>query len=159
MSNDNEGRQRYKSCVERMNATELEHRTVEIGRDLFARAAAEEPGFGSSEWFDERMMSLTMRDEMVKVQLFRFVDVLPGLRSHRDINRHLREYFTDVKDHLPAVLRGAVNWIPDDGVVGSLIAKAARFNANRLARRFIAGTDLDETLATLVRLRRQNLAF
>ena len=37
MSNDNEGRQRYKSCVERMNATDIEHRTVEIGKDLFAR--------------------------------------------------------------------------------------------------------------------------
>jgi RHH-type proline utilization regulon transcriptional repressor/proline dehydrogenase/delta 1-pyrroline-5-carboxylate dehydrogenase len=40
-----------------------------------------------------------------------------------------------------------------------LLARAARGNAERLARRFIAGSNLDEALRTVARLRRQQLAF
>jgi RHH-type proline utilization regulon transcriptional repressor/proline dehydrogenase/delta 1-pyrroline-5-carboxylate dehydrogenase len=49
--------------------------------------------------------------------------------------------------------------MPEDGILGGSVAKLARFNATRMARRFIAGADVDETLATIERLRRQGLGF
>ncbi|HXE55719.1 MAG TPA: L-glutamate gamma-semialdehyde dehydrogenase [Tepidisphaeraceae bacterium] len=142
-----------------MTGTGLEARTQEIGREIFRRVRAAEHSIFSPGWWDERLMGFAMRDPDVKVQLFRLVDTLPALKTNRDVTRHLREYFQTVQSRLPAVLRRAVNWIPEDGAVGGLVAKAARFNATRLARRFIAGTDVDETLATIEQLRKQDLGF
>src|SRR5437867_11265725 len=53
-----------------------------------------EPLF-SKAGFYQRLMALSMRDERFKVQLFRFVDVLPSLRHSREIIGHLNEYFSD----------------------------------------------------------------
>jgi len=53
-----------------------------------------EPLF-SKAGFYQRLMALSMRDERFKVQLFRFVDVLPSLRHSREIIEHLNEYFSD----------------------------------------------------------------
>ena len=39
------------------------------------------------------MMDWAMADERLKVELFRFVDVFPTLRTAEEIDRHLREYF------------------------------------------------------------------
>src|SRR5213592_1493997 len=80
-------------------------RTREIGRGIFARVREEQPGVGSAGWWDEKMMGLTMRDEGVKIQLFRFVDALPALRTAPSISRHLKEYFAQVQERLPAVAR------------------------------------------------------
>lgn len=104
-------------------------------------------------------MALSMRDPAVKVQLFRLVDTLPALQTKQAIARHLREYLETVNDRLPAPLRSAVSWLPNDGFLGGMVASAARFNATRLARRFIAGTTVDETFETILDLRKHGLGF
>ncbi|HSZ59328.1 MAG TPA: L-glutamate gamma-semialdehyde dehydrogenase [Tepidisphaeraceae bacterium] len=142
-----------------MTVDALEARTREIGREIFSRAADQSPSILSPRWWDERVMALAMRDPAVKVQLFRLVDTLPSLRSDRAVTRHLREYFQTVDDRLPAILRRSVDRIPEDGFVGKAVAQVARFNATRMARRFIAGTDVDQTLETIERLRGQGLGF
>jgi RHH-type proline utilization regulon transcriptional repressor/proline dehydrogenase/delta 1-pyrroline-5-carboxylate dehydrogenase len=104
-------------------------------------------------------MEWTMADEAVKVQLFRFIDALPLLQSPAQVSRHLREYFEEVGPRLPTFLRRALPWLPEKGFAGRLLANTARANAERLARRFIAGSNLDEALHTIARLRRRSLAF
>ena len=140
-------------------AAGLEARTQEIGREIFRWVAESGDSILSPRWWDDRLMALTLRDPAVKVQLFRLVDTLPALRDDRAVVRHLREYFQTIQEHVPAVLRPAVRWMPQEGLLGDLIASTARFNATRLARRFIAGTTVDETLATLLELRRRQMGF
>jgi RHH-type proline utilization regulon transcriptional repressor/proline dehydrogenase/delta 1-pyrroline-5-carboxylate dehydrogenase len=142
-----------------MTAEQLEAGTREIGREIFSRLRSESPSILSPRWWDERMMGLAMRDPAVKVQLFRLVDTLPSLRTNRSVTCHLREYLDTVEDRLPSLLRRSVSWIPEDGFLGGAVAKVARFNATRMARRFIAGTDVEQTLATIERLRGQGLGF
>ena len=142
-----------------MTGTAVEARTREIGREIFRRSREADHSIISPRWWDERLMALTMRDPAVKVQLFRLVDTLPALQTNHSVTRHLREYFEAVQDRLPPLVRRMVGWIPEDGAVGGIIARAARFNATRLARRFIAGTDVDETLATIEDLRNQDQGF
>jgi RHH-type transcriptional regulator, proline utilization regulon repressor / proline dehydrogenase / delta 1-pyrroline-5-carboxylate dehydrogenase len=137
----------------------LENRTREIGREIFSRLEAQHTSPFAPRWWDDRLMAFTIRDEAVKVQLFRLVDTLPALQTKPAIARHLREYFQTVNDRLPLPLRKAVDWLPNDGLLGGLVAGAARFNATRLARRFIAGTTVDETLETIEDLRKQGLGF
>src|SRR5207237_5529929 len=79
----------------------IERRTREIGREIFRRVESAHHLPLSPGWWDERMMALSMRDEAVKVQLFRLVDTLPALNTPRAVTRHLREYFETVDDRLP----------------------------------------------------------
>jgi RHH-type proline utilization regulon transcriptional repressor/proline dehydrogenase/delta 1-pyrroline-5-carboxylate dehydrogenase len=137
----------------------LEDLTRDYGREIFARIHHEHPFPFGPGWWDERLMAWTMGDEAIKVQLFRFVDVLPLLRSPEQVNRHLREYFGQAEEHLPAWLRLGLRCFPRDGFAGRLLARAARQNAERLARRFIAGSNVDQALNAIASLRRRSLAF
>src|SRR5207253_3831084 len=73
--------------------------------------------------------------------------------------RHLREYFTEARERLPHWMQLGLRYMPDNGFAGNLLARTARWNAERLARRFIAGSNVDEALAAIARLRRRSLAF
>jgi RHH-type transcriptional regulator, proline utilization regulon repressor / proline dehydrogenase / delta 1-pyrroline-5-carboxylate dehydrogenase len=137
----------------------LETLTTRYGQEIFSRLERPTPlPFGPS-WWDERLMEWSMGDEAIKVQLFRFVDVLPLLRTPADITRHLREYFGQTREHLPGWLSKALRWLPSQGVLGSLLAQTAHRSAERLARKFIAGSNLEEATAAIAALRRRSLAF
>ena len=51
------------TAVDRQEHSDVEARTREIGREVFRRAMEDEPSVMSADWWDERMMALTMRDE------------------------------------------------------------------------------------------------
>src|SRR5207237_1266261 len=91
--------------------------------------------------------------------LFRFIDALPLLHSPQEITRHLREYFAEAGPNLPGWLRFGLRWFPGNGFAGRVLARAARSNAQRLARRFIAASDLEGVLSVIAGMRRRSLAF
>ena len=136
----------------------IDELTFAYGQELFARVDRRGPILFSPSWWDERIMEWTMADEAVKLQLFRFIDVLPLLRSPPTITRHLREYFEEAGPALPRWARWGLRWLPQDGWLAGLVARSARKNAERLARRFIAGSKVDEALETIHALRRRKLA-
>jgi RHH-type proline utilization regulon transcriptional repressor/proline dehydrogenase/delta 1-pyrroline-5-carboxylate dehydrogenase len=142
-------------------STYLERRTLAIGRDLFARVhAIESHRAGLSPFsLDRWLMRQGMKDEAVKAQLFRFIDVLPVLRSSTAINRHLKEYLGNSQSHLPAWQRAAVNRIPISGPLGAAVAKAAHLSTGQMAKRFIAASDLDGAVEAVNALRQRGLAF
>jgi RHH-type transcriptional regulator, proline utilization regulon repressor / proline dehydrogenase / delta 1-pyrroline-5-carboxylate dehydrogenase len=140
-------------------ATELESLTHDYGREIFARLHRSGPLPFTPAWLDERLMGWTMADPAVKVQLFRFIDCLPLLRSPADITRHLREYFGEAGPSVPRWIHRGLRWLPEHGRLGQLLAKTASWSAERMARRFIAGSNLEETLRAVARLRSQSLAF
>ncbi len=142
-----------------LNLDRLEQRTRAFGQEMFARVSQRSPLLFSSRWWDERLMDWTMHDETVKVQLFRFIDALPQLRSAESITRHLHEYFTETRDHLPGWARFGLRFLPRRGWLASLVARAARGNAESLAHKFIAGSNVDEALAAVERLRRKRQTF
>ena len=151
---------------------DIERLTQAYGRELFARLDTHGPMALSPRWWDDRLMKWTMGDEAVKLQLFRFIDVLPLLRGPDEIVRHLREYFQEAGQHLPPWARFGLRWLPDtslkrkrrktfarSGLCARLLAYLAQHNAQRLARRFIAGSNLEEALQAVARLRRRRLTF
>jgi RHH-type proline utilization regulon transcriptional repressor/proline dehydrogenase/delta 1-pyrroline-5-carboxylate dehydrogenase len=137
----------------------LEEQTRRYGRAIFERMARPAPLPFTPSWWDDRLMEWSMGDEAVKLQLFRFVDVLPLLRTPADVTRHLREYFGEADGRLPAWLGRGVRWLPERGALGRLLAATARRSAERLARKFIAGSNVAEALGAIARLRRRSLAF
>jgi RHH-type proline utilization regulon transcriptional repressor/proline dehydrogenase/delta 1-pyrroline-5-carboxylate dehydrogenase len=137
---------------------EVEALTQRIGREIFARVGRGPTPF-TPAWLDDRLMGLTMGDEAVKLQLFRFVDVLPQLDTPEQITRHLREYFHEARDRLPRWLLWGLKLLPERGLAGRALAAATRWSARRLARKFIAGSNIPEAVDAVAELRRRSLAF
>ncbi len=137
----------------------VEQATLEFGRQLFAQLKRRSPSIFERRWWDDRILSWAMSDESVKVQMFRFIDVLPMLRSRESITRHLQEYFDEVRTRFPKAVRLALDVSQPDSLLGRALAFGARSNARRMAQRFIAGTTVEEVLATVSKLRRQGFAF
>ncbi|HEY5387376.1 MAG TPA: hypothetical protein VIL79_05670, partial [Thermoleophilia bacterium] len=80
-----------------MDATEAgrarEERIQATARQIFAATREDKPSLLSPERWQGEMMEWAMADERLKVEMLRFVDVFPTLRSRREMSRHLREYF------------------------------------------------------------------
>ena len=139
------------------SATDL--RTRQFGRELFARLDRQGPVLFSRPWLDDQLMGLGMYDPALKVQLFRFVDTLPYLKDGADISRHLAEYLAEAGDTLPWWVRAGARLLPGGGVLGGLLAYAARAGATRMARKFIAGSNVAEAVGAVRDLRARRLAF
>ncbi len=140
----------------------IEASTQEAGRTLWRQWKRRQPTMFERRWWDDRILGVAMADESVKVQMFRFVDVLPRLKSHVDVTRHLQEYFEEVRNHLPwavELVKFGIHNIPLNSVFSRALAYNARTNALRMAKRFIAGTNPPEVLHAVTMLREQGLAF
>src|SRR5580704_11007080 len=137
----------------------IEAETQQIGRELFAHLERRSPSIFERRWWDDRILSWAMADESVKVQMFRFVDVLPMLHTHDAVTRHLQEYFDEVRSHLPLAVRLGLEISQPNSVLGKALALNARSNATRMSQRFIAGAKVEEVLAAVTKLRKQGFAF
>lgn len=142
-----------------MSSLDVETLTRRLGSELFARVSGVGPIPFTPTWWDDRLMDWTMGNEAMKVQLFRFVDVLPQLDTSASIARHLKEYFHEAGEALPGWLRLGTWLLPQGGPIAWLVAKVARLSASRLARKFIAGENVPQALEAIARLRRRSLAF
>ena len=137
----------------------VETETGEVGRWLVSHMHRRKSSIFERRWWDDRILSWAMADESVKVQMFRFVDVLPMLGHHEQVARHLQEYFEEVDEHLPSAARLFVEHAGPNTVLGRALAVNARSNARRMADRFIAGHTSDEVLQSVTKLRKQGFAF
>ena len=102
----------------------------------------------------QRVMELSMRDEDFKVQMFRFVDVLPSLQRSRDIVQHLDEYFAEMRNG--ALLRTGVRVAK---IAPWISAFVLRRNVAGMARQFIAGKNPQDVTKTLRRRYQQKIGF
>lgn len=151
--------------------SELEQRTRAIASELLERLRAARPRPWQSAWYQERMLRQLMSDSHLKVQAFRFIDTLPVLSAPQELGAHLREYFTGGEVNgrrepgpssgsaLGGFLRGWTNWSHDDGARARVTGWAARRAALAMSGSFIAGSNIREAEAAIVRMRRKKLAF
>ncbi|MBI5693220.1 MAG: bifunctional proline dehydrogenase/L-glutamate gamma-semialdehyde dehydrogenase [Verrucomicrobia bacterium] len=128
----------------------LETRVRAIGDEIFAAMdASPAPGIFSKKGAYARVMDWAMKDPAFKTQLFRFVDVLPTLKSSAEIVRHLQEYLGDKAVELnPAMKAG----LAASSFAPSLVAGPVKANVEAMAAQFVAGV----TPADLVRQVRRN---
>ena len=136
-----------------------EGRTQERGRALLTALRREESRAGMEEWLYGRMLRLTTRDEALKTELFRFVDVLPTLSTSEAVWTHFQEYLRQPGVTLPLGLNGLLTQINRFAPARWGVAAAARAGTRMMARRFIAGRNAQEAVHTVLRLREQGLAF
>src|SRR6478752_7482213 len=137
----------------------IESQTQSIGRELFANLEHSHAAIWERQWWDNKLLAWSMRDEQLKVQLFRFVDVLPMLDSADAVMEHLHEYLDKVRDKLPMALNVALGVARRIPWTRTAVARAARICATDFAKRFIAGENVAQVLAAARRERELHRAF
>jgi RHH-type proline utilization regulon transcriptional repressor/proline dehydrogenase/delta 1-pyrroline-5-carboxylate dehydrogenase len=143
----------------RDHVTAIEVLTQTIGRELFANLDQSQPYVWQRRWWDDRLLEWSMRDEQLKVQLFRFVDVLPMLKTPEAVMRHLHEYLDLVRDKLPESLNVSLGVARRVPLARAAVARAARLSATDFARKFIAGENIPQVLAAAKRERSLGRGF
>ncbi len=129
-------------------AADLESAIRRIGRDLAEQSAGQAPSIFQSRWWSDTLLDLCFKDEDFKVQLFRFIDVLPALRTDAQVAALMQEYFGDGVN-LPASLRLGLRAMSATGLGASLSSKTIRRQVEQMARAFIAGASVTEALPVL----------
>ena len=136
----------------------LESRILEFGKQVFAEVERYKPGRLEIEYLTEKLMEFGMRDEALKVSLFRFVDVLPGLTSSASIIEHVQEYFEPVRDRIPGFLQPGFKISPKS-LASAVVAKAIRKQVTYVAERFIVGETPESAMKELRKIRKNKFAF
>jgi RHH-type proline utilization regulon transcriptional repressor/proline dehydrogenase/delta 1-pyrroline-5-carboxylate dehydrogenase len=100
-----------------------------------------------------------MSNPGLRVQLFRFIDTLPALRSKPEIAAHLQEYLGDESVELPSALKGMLNFANPDSMPGQVAATTVSTGVETLAHKYISGENLKQVIKTVERLRKEKMAF
>jgi RHH-type transcriptional regulator, proline utilization regulon repressor / proline dehydrogenase / delta 1-pyrroline-5-carboxylate dehydrogenase len=138
--------------------TSLQSEIEQRGRRIFELVDKYPESLFSKAGFYQRLMTLSMRDEQLKLQLFRFVDVLPSLHTSGEIIEHLQEYFADAHDSrkLSEFLEAGVRLTR---TVAWISGPILRWNVSEMARQFIAGRSPNDVMRTLRKRRTQKIGF
>src|SRR5437763_2431835 len=126
------------------------------GERIFTLVDQHPESLFSKAGFYQRMMALSMRDEHFKVQMFRFVEVLPSLRKSGDIVQHLEEYFAGMRNGFAPVIRTGVRVARVGAWISAFIW---RRKVSGLARQFSAGKNCQDVMKTLRKRRARKIGF
>jgi RHH-type proline utilization regulon transcriptional repressor/proline dehydrogenase/delta 1-pyrroline-5-carboxylate dehydrogenase len=148
--------------VVQISNTTYEAKTQEIAKQLLAATKEKRSFFAQLQdqmrW-DDKLLAWAMSNRGLRVQLFRFIDCLPALRSKPQIANHLQEYLTAEAVELPAALKGMLNFASPDSVPGQVAATTVATAVETLAHKYIAGENIKEIIKTVERLRKEKMAF
>ncbi len=139
-----------------------EAKTQEIAKQLLEATREKRSFFAQMRdqmrW-DDKLLAWAMGNPGLRVQLFRFIDTLPALRSKPEIARHLQEYLSDESVELPAALKGMLNFAQADSMPGQVAATTVSTAVEALAHKYIAGENIKQALKTIERLRKEKMGF
>jgi RHH-type proline utilization regulon transcriptional repressor/proline dehydrogenase/delta 1-pyrroline-5-carboxylate dehydrogenase len=154
--------QASKPTVNASTATSYETETQAIARQLLS-ATQEKKNFltqmrDQMRW-DDKLLDWTMSHPGLRVQMFRFIDCLPSLKSKTEIARHFQEYLSDSSVELPSALKGMLNFASPDSMPAQVAATTVSTAVETLARKYISGENLKQALKTIEHLRKQKMCF
>ncbi|MEK6702439.1 MAG: proline dehydrogenase family protein [Planctomycetota bacterium] len=131
-------------------------RIFALGKELLDRAKGHKSGIFSAAFYSDAMMEWSMKDPNFKVQMFRFVDTFPVLRTPEAIFDHLKDYLEQPGVQTPSAI-GAL--IKAGGLMKGMAAGQIKSRIEGMASRFIAGTDASSALPGLKKLWNDKIAF
>lgn len=145
-----------------MDHSGLDKKIIVRGKEFFTSISGEAPSIFNKGWWTGKVMDWSMKNENFKVQLFRFVDVLPYLNTSASLSRHIDEYFAGEDQDVPAVLKwgaGALGSGFAGKLAGGLVAKTIRSNIEGMGKQFIIGENTTDALKNLKKIRKDGFAF
>ncbi len=150
------------TVVAQISQNSYEEQTQAIARQLLS-ATREARSFlaqmrDQMRW-DDKLLGWAMGNPGLRVQLFRFIDCLPALRSKAEIARHLQEYLGQAEVELPAALKSMLGFASPDSMPGQIAATTVATAVETLAHKYIAGETIQQVIRTIEGLRKQRLTF
>ena len=145
-----------------MDSSVLDTRITDRGKEFFASISGEAPSIFNKGWWTGKVMDWSMKNDNFKVQLFRFVDVLPYLNTSESLSRHIDEYFAGEGQDVPSVLKwgaGALGSGLAGKLAAGLVAKTIRSNIEGMAKQFIIGENTSDAIKNLKKIRKDGFAF
>ncbi|WP_447965198.1 proline dehydrogenase family protein [Nitrospira sp. Ecomares 2.1] len=122
-----------------------------IGQTLAKYAHHHTPGFWDHRWWTSLLLDWGTRDEQFKVQLFRFIDVLPSLQTDAQFVRILKEYFQDLPT-LPGPLQWLLHRFSKNSLTAQVGTRILRRQFLKMAYTFMAGETVGHAVPTLTQL-------
>ncbi len=138
--------------------TRLEQSILLEGKQLFSSIRNEKESLFDKNYWLGRMMDWVMKDPSFKVDLFRFVDVLPVLSTKDQVAKHIDEYLLQKDRELP-LLMGTALKAASFSFARGMAASAIRKNVSAMAQKFILGEDLFSAEKSLLGLEKQGFCF
>ncbi len=126
----------------------FEDKVQDTARSLWNEMRGETPTLFQTDFWMGRMLEWSMDRPALKTDLFRLVDVLPGLRSASSVQQHVKEYLQTDGKTLPKGA-GSLFRLASSGLPSTLTAKITEKAVREMAHRFIVGENLDEAMPRL----------
>ncbi len=134
----------------------LEAQIQTFGRAFLERARSQKAGVLSAQFWSDSLMEWSMKDPNFKVQLFRFVDAFPMLKTPEQVHDHLVDYLTQPGVTVPSAISLGLK---AGGIAKGLFTSTVTKQITGMANKFIAGTDAASALPGLKKLWDRNVAF
>ncbi|MGI0482530.1 L-glutamate gamma-semialdehyde dehydrogenase [Geminocystis sp. CENA526] len=144
------------------NVSTYEKTTQSIARDLIQATRQKGNIFKQLKeqmQFDDKLMNWTMSNPGLRVQLFRFIDALPALRSNNEIARHLQQYLTTEEVELPDALKGILNFTEPNSPPAQIASATITKAVETLAYKYISGETIKEVIKAVERIRKEKMCF
>jgi RHH-type transcriptional regulator, proline utilization regulon repressor / proline dehydrogenase / delta 1-pyrroline-5-carboxylate dehydrogenase len=135
----------------------IEDKIRETGLKLFSAVREIPPVFDMKRWTG-RIMDWAMKHEEFKIRLFRFIDVLPSLKSDDQLIRLLQEYFPR-EDSVPKIISGGIGMLFGKVLTPAIAGPVIRKSIESMARQFIAGKDANDIKNAMNALRKDGSRF
>jgi RHH-type transcriptional regulator, proline utilization regulon repressor / proline dehydrogenase / delta 1-pyrroline-5-carboxylate dehydrogenase len=126
----------------------LESAITRIGEQLARLSAGRTPTLFEGRWWSHTALNVAMHDRHFKAQLFRFIDVLPSITDDEKVVTLAREYLGDGDTALFGTHWG-LKAMSATSLGARLSGKAIRSQVEHMARTFIAGANVKESVPRL----------
>ena len=138
----------------------LEAKIHSIGAELFAATKGTHPSIFDKGYWNGKILDYCMAHEAFKIEMFRFVDVLPMIKDADSVARHVKEYFGREGLDFPAAVKTAMAGATAFGGLGAKMASGTiEKNVIEMAKRFVVATNPTDALPVLKKLRDDNITF
>ncbi len=135
----------------------IEEKIREMGLELLSAVREVPPAFDRKRWTG-RIMDWSMKHEDFKIRLFRFIDVLPSLKSDEQVVRLLQEYFSG-EANVPKAIIGGIGMFFGRGIAPAIAGPVIRKSIESMALQFIAGKDAKDIRNAIKTLRQDGSLF
>ena len=129
-----------------------------VGQEIWKEMQGETPGIFNKDFWQGKILEWAMKDPLFRVNLFRLVDVLPVLKSRKQVWQHMRDYLIRDDLPLPPVLGVALK-AASGGLTGMVAVEVIKRNVVKMAENFILGHDAGEAIPMLRKLHGQGIGF
>jgi len=130
---------------------------------LYEAAVVTVPRLFDRKWWTGRLLEWAIRDDDFKIRLFRFIDVLPTLKTPAQIKRLVDEYFG--QDAGPrdisggrSLMRWGMRTLSSAGFGAGVTADIIYNQTIQMANQFIVGAGMKEALPAVVALWNRGIA-